>query len=122
MIVIRTAEDMARALDSPLDPDLMQCLQAQRDRLSEWSDYDPSDLAMFVIVQPGDRLTDIDTACGWKLVEDGIFTQPVELFAQHGGWFEVTWILSDDGFGLVLCVSTAAISVPELLAVCGQHI
>lgn len=122
MIVIRTAEDMARALESPLEPDLIECLHGHRDRLSEWSDYDFSDLAMFVIAQPGDTLTDIAAACGWKLVKDGSFTQPVELIARHGGWIEATFILSDDGFGWVLLVSTAATSAHELLAVCNQLI
>ena len=52
MIVIRTAEEMARALDSPLEPTLKDRLQAHWDRLSEWDDYELSELAVFLIAQP----------------------------------------------------------------------
>jgi len=59
MIVIRTAEDMARALDSPPDAELHALLQAHEARLAEW---DLQDLAVFVIVQPGDTLTAVEVA------------------------------------------------------------
>ena len=60
---------------------------------------------MFAIVQPHDGLNSIDSELGWSLLDsDGSFSHPVELIALHQKWIEATFILSDDGFGLVLFV------------------
>ena len=121
MIVIRTAEGMARALDSPLDPELKHCLQAHWDRLAEWQDYELSELAIFVVVQAGDTLEQAEAAFGQPLVQDNSFSLLPELIERHGGWFEATFILSDDGFGLVLLVEIAANTDHDLLAACNHH-
>ena len=118
MIVIRTAEEMARALDSPFNPTLKQRLQGHWDRLSEWADYELSELAVFLIVQPGDTLEQAETAFGQPLVRDSKFCFLPELIDQHGGWFEVTFILSDDGFGLILLVQIDPHADNELIAAC----
>src|SRR6516165_1911619 len=79
MLVMRTAEDMARALDSPLDTELKCLLADQHQRLSEWQDYTFEEFAMIVIVQPGDTLDAINAACGWSLLNEGAadFASPV---------------------------------------------
>jgi hypothetical protein len=59
MFVIRTAEEMARALDSPLDPELKRILAEHWARLADY-DLPLSDLAQFVIAQPGDTLGDLE--------------------------------------------------------------
>ena len=118
MITIRTADEMARALDSPLDPNLKQRLQVHWDRLSEWEDYELSELAVFLIAQPGDTLEQAETAFGQQLVRDSKFCFLPELIDQHGGWFEVTFILSDDGFGLILLVQVDPNTDSRLLAAC----
>jgi hypothetical protein len=121
MQVIRTAEEMTHALASP-DPELKQLLQAHWERLQEFEDYTLEELAQFIIAEAGDTLDDIMTACGWSPVGDGTFDQPVELIEQHSGWIEAVFILSDDGFGLVLLVEVADETDPELLAICNQHL
>ena len=116
MIVIRTAEEMARALDSPLDPELKHCLQAHWDRLSEWQDYELNELAVFLIVQSGDTLEQAEAIFGQALVQNGSFSLLPELIDRHGGWIEATFILSDDGFGLVLLVEQGPAADPRLMA------
>lgn len=118
MIVIRTAEDLARVLSEPPDPELLSLLQAQADRLAEYPDFTFEELGMFAIVQPGDDLNSIDAAIGWALLDDDTFARPVELIVQHGSWIEATFILSDDGFGLVLFVPIDASTDSQLLAAC----
>lgn len=49
MLVIRTAEEMARALSSSLDPPLKERLEAQRDHLLDYPDYAFEELGLFVI-------------------------------------------------------------------------
>ena len=118
MIVIRTAEAMARALDSPIDPTLKQCLQGHWDRLSEWEDSELRELALFLIAQPGDTIEQVEAAFGQPLVRDSKFCSLPELTEQHGGWIEVTFILSDDGFGLILLVQVDPGADNELIAAC----
>ena len=48
MIIIRSAEDLARALSWP---QLQPLLQAHADRLAAYDDFALEDLAMFAIVQ-----------------------------------------------------------------------
>lgn len=99
MLVIRTAEELARAIEAAPDTKLRDLLTAHAERLAEYSEYDLSELAEFVIVQQGDTLEAIEEACQLRLMADGQFLSPVELIAEHTHWIEVTWILSDDGFG-----------------------
>ena len=118
MIVIRTADEMARALDTPIDPRLRQCLHGHCDRLSEWEGYELSELAVFLIAQRGDTLEQVEAAFGQPLVRARKFCFLPELVEQHGGWFEVTFILSDDGFGLILLVQVDPDVDNELIAAC----
>ena len=122
MIVIRTAEEMARALDSPLEPTLKQRLQGHWERLSEWEGYELSELAVFLIAQPGDSLEQVEIAFGQPLVRDSQFCFLPEIVEQHGGWIEVTFILSDSGFGLILLVHVHPNTDSRLLAACNNAI
>lgn len=115
MIVIRTAEDMACVLATTPDTQMKELLTAHAERLA---DYDLEDVAEFVIVQPGDTLDAIEEACQLRLVEGDTFLSPVELITEHALWYEVVWILSDDGFGLVLLVNKAEGTEPQVLAAC----
>ena len=122
MIVIRTAEEMERALDSPLEPTLKQRLHGHWERLSEWEDYELSELAVFLIIQPGDTLQQADAAFGQPLVRDSKFCFLPELAEQQGGWIEITFILSQDGFGLVLLVQIDPNADSRLMAACNDSI
>jgi hypothetical protein len=44
-----------------------------------------------------------------------------EWIADHGSWFEAVYILSDDGFGVVLFVQNDEGVDPELLAMCREY-
>ena len=118
MIVIRTAEEMARALDSPLEPPLKQRLQGHWDRLSEWEGYELNELALFLIAQPSDTLEQAEAAFGQPLIRDSTFCLLPEFIEQRDGWIEVTFILSDDGFGLILLVQGDPGADNELIAAC----
>jgi hypothetical protein len=114
MILIRTAEDMARAIDSPLAPFLKARLQGHAERLAEYDDYVPEELALFVIVQAGDTLASLEQQTRLSLVHDGTLRFPPESLEREGEWLEAVMILSDDGFGLVLLVRPEAVTDPEL--------
>ena len=119
MQIIRTAEAFARLLATHPNTELRALLQAQADRLAEYADYDMEELAMFAILQSGDDLNRIDAALGWSLLDsEGSFSHPVELINRHSGWYEAPFILSDDGFGLVLFVPIDERTDSRLLEAC----
>lgn len=102
MLIIDSSEAMARALDQPIDQDLKRLLALRRDQLlnDTGGGCDLRELALFVVVEPGDSLPAIEEAAGYPVVTDGGF----EWVERHERWFEAVTILSDDGFGTVLLV------------------
>ncbi|NTZ42883.1 hypothetical protein G7A66_07235 [Altererythrobacter sp. SALINAS58] len=125
MLVIRTAEEMARALDSPIHPELKQPLAAHWERLSEYEGYDLSELAEFAIVEPGDTLQDLSEVIEVQLGEGGVapaFSLTPEIVEQHESWTELVFIYSDDGFGLVLFIPTAFVTDPLISELAKRHL
>jgi hypothetical protein len=131
MISIRSGADMARALASPIDADLKRLLALRRDQLLEHDGYDLGELAHFIVVEPSDTLTVIETAAGIPLATNMIngsklgepgFTTSFEYVERHGGaWFEAVTIVSDDGFGIVLLVPDRPYIDPALLGLVRDH-
>lgn len=87
--------------DQPPDPELAELLGAYAAALEDFGD----DLAAIIlIIQAGDTLAQAEQAYGARLVVDGRFTFTVETISEQRGWYDVTWIQSDDGSGLVLLI------------------
>ncbi|QSR17178.1 hypothetical protein CA833_08260 [Novosphingobium sp. KA1] len=92
-------------------------LEAHLDRLAEYDGFDLEDLAMIAIVAPGDTLDSIEFDLGRSLIDSAeTFIQPPEIIQRHTDWFEVAFILSDDGFGLVLFVPINSNTDAKLMA------
>ncbi|CAN5293196.1 hypothetical protein BH11PSE5_BH11PSE5_30090 [soil metagenome] len=129
MLIIRNSAAMAQALDNPPDVTLKHLLAERSAQLSEYG-TDLSELACFIIVQPGDMISDIEAAMGFPITVnfiDGVaygeegFMPSWEWIADHGGWYEAVFILSDDGFGHVLFVEDTEGVDPQLLSLCREH-
>lgn len=124
MISIRDSQTMEFALSCPLDPFLKQLLLKRLDMLSEFSEFDLSELAQFIIVEPGDTIDAIEAALNfspWVNFVDGVrypdsmFEPSWEWLIAHGCWFELMYALSDSGFGIVLLVPNRPDVEPSLL-------
>lgn len=123
MHIIRSGEDMAHAIANPPDPEIGALLQGQVERLAEYEGFDLAELAMFAIGFPGDTLDSIEEGLGRCLIDStGTFMHPPEIIARHGGWYEATFILSDDGYGLVFYVPIASATEPRLLTACERAV
>lgn len=108
MIILRTWAEL-EAL--PADPILRSLLNLRRDQLIEYGEL--SELGCIVVVQPGDTIKAIETAVSFPIatdVNDGAsfpdpsFTPAWEWTMRHGIYWEITYVLSDDGSGFVLIV------------------
>ena len=120
MHTIRTAEDLARALDSPLDTELSHILQTIADRLAEYADFAFEQLAQIVIVDAGTTVEGVCSAAGLPLLSGGqtAFALNPEIVVQHARYIELVFVLSDDGFGLILVIEIANNTNADLLALC----
>ena len=112
MLVINNALAMARALDSPLEASLKRLLILRRDQLLEYPDHDLSELACFIVAEPGDTIAQIEAEARMPLVSAPAF----EWVQDHDGWLEAPTIVSDDGFGIVLLVPNHRNIDPALLS------
>jgi len=119
MITIETWAD-AEGVVPLLGPDLRTALQTHLDRLAEFADYPLDELARFVILEPADVITELAVSGAEVLLPDGgdTFAIDPECAARHGDTIEVVWIISDDGYGVVLFVPANSRTSPGLLAAC----
>lgn len=113
MLTITNSAEMAHLLPTITDTTLKHILSERVEQLSEYDGYDLSEMAHFLIVQPGDTLNTIEAALGFSPI-----TNPAEMITDHRGWFEAVFILSDDGFGWVVLVPDDPTLPLGLLEVC----
>lgn len=104
MRILRTLFDMDQVLTQPLDPPLREALEHHE---ATWQEFGDDLGLMIVIAEAGDALPALESACGHTLVADDSFAFPVETITELSGWWEVIWIMSDDGSGLVLYIENA---------------
>jgi hypothetical protein len=125
MLVIDSTASMDRALKGPLTGVIKRVLVLRRDQLSSFEGYDLGDLGRWLIVEPGDTISTIETAAGLPIAaghadrnedDDLEHGPPWEWVLDHGGLYEAPIILTDDGFGTVLIVSDHAGIEPTLLS------
>ena len=82
------------------------------------------DWGEFILVEPGDGLSDLDRQCGgWLVSESGEFDPPYEWLAHHPGarCYELVLILSDEGHAGVLIVPDEITVDQTIRAFCRQH-
>ena len=117
MLNIDNSTSFARALDSPLNGTIKDLLTLRHSQLSEHMKADIGELAQWIVVEPGDGIAQLETAAGFPIITDPAF----EWILDHGGFWELPTILSDDGFGVVLIVPDVEGIDPALLKLCRQY-
>ena len=113
MHVLRDRKSIASVPDLHLRSLIERCVAS----LSDFDDCDLAELVTFIVVEPGDSLQAIDAALGFP-----ILSRPFELLADHIDWYEMVFVLSDDGFGVEVFISKAREVDPRLLALCAAHL
>lgn len=122
MQILRSSKSMLEAARTWLDPELRELLSAHVKRLNEYGCYDLSELVNFIVFEWGDTVADMDSALGFPIMANRFdggrygeygFSPSWEVFEEHINWFELVYVLSDDGFGVVVFVEKN--SDPELL-------
>lgn len=116
-----------------LDPALRTLLALRVRQLEDDTvpDVELGDLAAFHVVTAGDGMKEIKDGIGFpvdvNLVDDTAFGDPdftpsFEWIEHHEGYFELAFVLTDDGFGHVLLVPDQQGIDQRLLDLCRSHL
>ena len=128
MISVRDEASLSRALKLPIDDRLKHLLRERRTQLGY--DFDLTELAHFLIVQPNDELSAIEHELGFSVLVNQVdgsrfgdtdFSPSSEWIADHGFGWEAVFIFCDSGFGHVLLVPKLPAVDAELIAFCAQY-
>jgi len=126
---MRVLRDPA-AVAAILDPELRELLDERFRDLAQDEPYDPDLYGYFVVVEPGDRVAALEEATGCPLLGDFFgearfgepdFAPAFEWLAAHALWYEIAYVLNDDGFGIGVFVPRQPGIDPDLLALCAAY-
>ena len=127
MITIYDSADMARVLSGPIDPDLKAILLGRLELLADFSDWNLSDLAFFLVCQPGDSIDAIEReltfspmVCfdGHRFPDERFTSGMWEFCIARKGYFDLTFATCDSGLAHCLLVPDRDDIEPTLLELC----
>ena len=110
MHTLRTHASIHHTAQHHHDPTLRKHISRRIEELTDYTD-DLSDLIHIYILEPSDTLTSVDVQLGFSLGD-----RPIDVIESHQDWYELTIVLSDDGFGVVLYVPIHPDTDQHLLA------
>ena len=108
MRIIRTLADASTILDS----ELQSLVGRVFDSVSEF----PEILYFILIVESGDSTAMVDAQLGFP-----ILSTRHEILEEHAGYFELVFVISDDGSGIEVLIPKS-IDLPELLTRCAMQV
>jgi len=130
MIELRSTECILVACQPSSETSLCKIINQRLTQLTEDGGGDVADIAHFLIVQAGDDDRSVKGELGFSILEnlvDGArfgnpeFEPSWEWIMRHEGWFELVYVLSDDGFGWVVLIQDDEAVDADLLAVCREY-
>lgn len=129
MQVLRDTPSLTHAARSHPDPQLRHLIA---ERIEEFSEYqcDLADLIVLIHVEAGDAIGDVDSQLGFPVLTnrftgirfgDPAFTPSWDVLQEHETFYELIFVINDDGFGFELFISKAPGVDAELLAMCAEY-
>lgn len=130
MRTLKTKEAIQAEIDRNTDPAVRRLLADHLHYVSEYDDAETTEYLTVIAVEPGDSLQTLDLALDHQLLvnlysckrygEDG-FAPCFETLEEHGSFYEMLFIQSDDGFGLSVIVPKRPEIDAELLSLCSRY-
>jgi hypothetical protein len=127
---LRDSVSIHDAIRAHPDPELRQLLSNVVQTLSEFDDCDLADMVCFLIVEPGDTLAQVDAQLNFPILSNRFDGQPFgspdftpswDVLEAHAHWYELVFVMSDDGFGLEVFIPKHPEVPAELLAMCAMY-
>ena len=125
MLIVQDWASLSCVLKLPIDLRLKQLLADRRDQLAEFSNL--SEIARFVIVQPGDSLVAVERVLGFSVLQNPVdgrtfgdpdFSPGWEWIANHGHSWELVFVYTDCGFAHVVLIQNSPMQNRQLRALC----
>ncbi|KTE39796.1 hypothetical protein ATE62_08690 [Sphingopyxis sp. HIX] len=115
MISMTDDAAIASALQKPLHPELLDLIRRRRAILGD--DMPFAEMAHFVVVEPGDTIDATEAVIRWPIRPnpDCGLPQWEWVLVHEGVCYETVFVLSDDGYAVVLFVQIADGMDPELM-------
>lgn len=123
MLVLRSPADARLVADA----ELRALVESRFAQVCAGEGHEPDVHGYFVVAEPGDTAEQLEGAVGFPVLRDAFgetrfghpdFAPAAEAIEDHGGFHELTFVLTDDGYGVLLFVPKADGVDPELLAMC----
>jgi hypothetical protein len=89
-------------------------------RIEELIEYEVNDLSSLIkilVLEPSDVFPTVDAELGFSLLD-----RHCDAAENHQEWFELTLVLSDDGFGVVIYMPKHVDLDPQLMAYCANQV
>jgi len=115
MHIFRNSASIRGAVEAFANDELSLLITTRINELQEYIEHDLSEVIHIVVIEPTDAITDVDAALGF-----GLLTYPVEVIEAHAHWYELTYVLRSDGFGMVVFVPKHPDVALGLKALCAQ--
>lgn len=113
MHIHRDSVSIFGAHASALGSELGELIGRRIEELAEYAEADLAALINILVLEPSDDLATVNAELGFALL-----SRQCDAIESHPAWFELTLVLSDDGFGVVIYVPKQKESDPGLLAYC----
>ncbi len=129
MLIINDQTSLDRALALPIEP-RVKGLITERVRQLNSDGFDFTEIANFIVVQPGDSLAAVEKALGFSPFQNPVdgrvwpdpeFAPGWEWLADHGHTYEMVFILDDSGFGHVLLIENRPLQNRLLRMLCAAY-
>lgn len=106
MLILDTREAVTAALaDTTLDATLRAIVGLRVYQIHEDRQQPLGDVLRIVVVQPRDEAPLVHEALGFPLFHEQADQPGWEWMNDHGSWFELAYVFSDDGYGLLVFVA-----------------
>lgn len=111
------------------DPAVAKLLALRFDQLSEDEPYDPDINGFFIVVEPGDTVAALEEASGCWITQgllsearygEADFSPCFEFLDEHPFCYEMVFITSDSGYGVLFAIPKSGID-DELLRFCREY-
>ena len=113
MLVVRDVQALTQADDPWLRALLARRTQTILDNVDD--DYQLHELVTFVVVGPGDSREALNRELGFPL-------DAFETLEEHAGYYEIVYVVSDDGYGYEVFVPKGDPAIDgDLQAFCAQR-
>lgn len=117
MYVYSDSLSIQDACAQALGTELGELIGLRIEELAEYEVNDLSSLIKILVLEPSDALTNVDAELGFSILD-----RPCDVAESHQDWFELTLVISDDGFGVIVYVPKHANLDPLLTAYCTSQV